>query len=86
VLVIPMPGKKVLEHGSGLRPSEKEVPEQCSSVFRHKNTSDFTTYDHYLFPSDSVQLLCKVKSSKRRFTLSQCSTGSTDSLCFVSWW
>jgi hypothetical protein len=41
-LVISMPGKKVPERHSGLGPSEKERPEQCSSMFHHKNTLDFT--------------------------------------------
>jgi hypothetical protein len=34
VLVIPVPGKK----GCGLHPSGKELPEQRSSMFRHKNS------------------------------------------------
>jgi hypothetical protein len=33
-----MPGKK----GSGLRPSEKELPEWRSGAFRHKNTPEFS--------------------------------------------
>jgi hypothetical protein len=38
VLVISMPGRKVLECHSGLRPSEKELPEWRSGTFHHKNT------------------------------------------------
>jgi hypothetical protein len=34
VLVIPMPGNKVLECCSGSNPSEKELPEWCSSTFK----------------------------------------------------
>jgi hypothetical protein len=38
VLVIPMPGKKkVPECHSGLRPSEKELPQRRSGIFCHKN-------------------------------------------------
>jgi hypothetical protein len=36
-----MPGKKVPERYSGLCPSDKELQEQRSSVFRHKNTPGF---------------------------------------------
>jgi hypothetical protein len=32
-----MPGKKVLEHHSGLRPSEKELPDWLTGAFCHKN-------------------------------------------------
>jgi hypothetical protein len=32
--------KKVLERRSGLRSSEKELPEQHSGAFRHKNSPD----------------------------------------------
>jgi hypothetical protein len=39
VLFIPMPGKRVLEWCSGLRPSKKEIPERRSGAFRHKNAS-----------------------------------------------
>jgi hypothetical protein len=35
-----MPGKKVLERRSGMHPSEKELPEQCTGMFHHKNTPD----------------------------------------------
>jgi hypothetical protein len=38
VLVIPMPGKRVPECRSGLRPFEKELPERRSGALRHKNT------------------------------------------------
>jgi hypothetical protein len=31
-------GKKVLEHHSGLHPSEKELMDRYSGVFHHKNT------------------------------------------------
>jgi hypothetical protein len=34
VLVIMVPGEK----GSGLRPSEIELPEWCSGAFHHRNT------------------------------------------------
>jgi hypothetical protein len=33
-----MPGEKVPECHSDLRPSKKEVPEWCSSLFCHRNT------------------------------------------------
>jgi hypothetical protein len=36
VLVMSMPGEKVLERISGLRPSEKELLERHSGSFRHK--------------------------------------------------
>jgi hypothetical protein len=39
VLVIPKPGKK--GSGSGLHPSEKELPEQRSDTFCHKNTPGY---------------------------------------------
>jgi hypothetical protein len=42
VLVISMPGKKkVPEHHSDLRPAQKELPERCSGMFRHKYTPDY---------------------------------------------
>jgi hypothetical protein len=44
VIVISMPGKKVPEHRSGLRPSEKELPEQHYGSFRHKNTWSHISY------------------------------------------
>jgi hypothetical protein len=37
-----MPGKKVPERHSGLRPSEKELLERCSGEFRHKNIPAYT--------------------------------------------
>jgi hypothetical protein len=38
-----MAGKKeVPERRSGLRPSEKELPEWRSGAFRHKNTPGYT--------------------------------------------
>jgi hypothetical protein len=44
MLLIAMPErKKVLEHRSGLCPSEKELPEQCSGAFHHKNTPGCNT-------------------------------------------
>jgi hypothetical protein len=36
---MPMPGKKVPERCSGLRPSEKELMEWRSGAFCRKNTS-----------------------------------------------
>jgi hypothetical protein len=36
-----MPGKKVPERHSGLRP-EKELLERCSGEFRHKNIPAYT--------------------------------------------
>jgi hypothetical protein len=33
-----MPGKKVPECHSGFHPSKKELPEQHSGAFHHKNT------------------------------------------------
>jgi hypothetical protein len=41
--------KKVLERRSGLRPSEKELPERCSSAFHHKNTPGFTVIKHFFY-------------------------------------
>jgi hypothetical protein len=38
VLVIPIPGKRVLEHHSSLHPSEKELLEWHSGTFHHKNS------------------------------------------------
>jgi hypothetical protein len=38
VFVIPVPGNKVPERRSGLRPSEKELMKRRSGAFRHKNT------------------------------------------------
>jgi hypothetical protein len=38
VLGISMPGKRVPEGCSGLRPSEKELPEWLSGMFCNKNT------------------------------------------------
>jgi hypothetical protein len=37
VLVIPMPKRKILKRHSALHPSEKELLEQRSSMFHHKN-------------------------------------------------
>jgi hypothetical protein len=34
--------KKVTERRSGLRPSEKELPERRSGAFRHKNTPGYS--------------------------------------------
>jgi hypothetical protein len=34
--------KKVPERRSGLRPSQKELPERLSGAFRHKNTPEST--------------------------------------------
>jgi hypothetical protein len=41
VLVISVPGKKVLERCSGLRHSEEELLEWRSSAFSHNNTPDY---------------------------------------------
>jgi hypothetical protein len=40
-------GKKVPEHHSSLRPSEKELPDWCSSALHHKNTP---AYNAFQFP------------------------------------
>jgi hypothetical protein len=58
VLFILMPGKKDPEHHSGLCPSEKELLEQCSCAYRHKNTPDYTytynySYFHFLHSASS---------------------------------
>jgi hypothetical protein len=42
VLVISMPGKKVLKCHFMLCPYEKELPEWRSSVFHHKSTPVYT--------------------------------------------
>lgn len=42
VLVIPVLEEQVLEHHSGLRPSEKEFLELRSGAFHHKNTRGYT--------------------------------------------
>jgi hypothetical protein len=44
VLVISMLGKKVPACRSGLRPSEKELPEWHSGTFHHKNTPGYCYY------------------------------------------
>jgi hypothetical protein len=43
-----MPGKNVLEDHSGLQPSEKELPEQRSGAFHHKNTPHHNIYTLYI--------------------------------------
>jgi hypothetical protein len=40
-LVKPMPQKKVLEHRSGMRASEKELPEWHSGTFQHTTTPSY---------------------------------------------
>jgi hypothetical protein len=42
--------KKVPKRRSGLRPSEKELPERRSGAFRHKNTPDYYYYFHTISP------------------------------------
>jgi hypothetical protein len=44
VLVIPMPGNKVPAHHSSLHPSEKELLEQHSGVFRTKIPLPFINF------------------------------------------
>jgi hypothetical protein len=44
VLVILMPGKKVPECRSSLRPSEKELPKWRSGMCHHKNTPVFIVH------------------------------------------
>jgi hypothetical protein len=40
--------KKVPERRSGLRPSEKELPERRFGAFRHKNTPGITIILEYI--------------------------------------
>jgi hypothetical protein len=46
-LVILMAEKKVLEHRSGLRTFEKELPEWRSGAFRHKNAPGYWVFHRF---------------------------------------
>jgi hypothetical protein len=55
-----MAGKKeVPELRSGLRPSEKELPERRSGAFRHKNTPGLTFFCPIDVPSQTLPLHAK---------------------------
>jgi hypothetical protein len=58
VLVILMPGKKVLECHSSLNPSEKELPEQRSGVFHHKSTTGYNNVGLHVPCCTSLLVSC----------------------------
>jgi hypothetical protein len=55
-----MPGKKVPECCSGLRPSGKELPEWSYGTFHHKNTLDLGHPKIYRMVSSATLLHFKV--------------------------
>jgi hypothetical protein len=63
VLVIPKQGKKAPERRSGLRPSEKELPEWLSGAFRHHNTPGFKNMQRiYLAQDKPAAGFCEYKN------------------------
>jgi hypothetical protein len=78
LLVILMPGKK----GSGLRLSEKELPERRSGAFRHKNTlANIHSFSGIQTHGLSVQAI-KVYTPERAVT----GTGPSLHNVPLTWW